>query len=259
VKDYYKILGLDRSANDSDIKQAFRRLASQHHPDKGGDCHRFQEVQEAYSVLGDPEQRRQYDSPPGVRIHRGGAPGFDFDAIFDMFGAKFGDARNRVTAARIQLWISLADVAQGGPRTISVSSPAGQHNIEITIPPGLQDGESVRYPRLAPGGVDLVVMFRVRPEPGWQRQDHDVIQDITLEIWDLILGRDIMTTTLSGREIKVAVPPRTQPGSMLRIRGHGLPHRNSSAQGDLLIRLLARLPPDITPDLLEHIRRERGQ
>lgn len=259
MKDYYKILGVDRLATDDDIKRAFRRLASQHHPDKGGDTRQFQEIQEAYSVLGDPERRRDYDAPPEVRINRGAGPGFDFDAIFDMFGARFGDVRTRATAARIQLWISLADVAQGGPRTIAVASPAGQHNIEITVPPGLQDGESVRYPRLAPGGVDLVVMFRVRPEPGWQRQDHDVIRDITLDIWDLILGTDITLATLSGREIRLSVPARTQPGSMLRIRGHGLPHRNSSSQGDLMVRLQARLPQDISSDLLEHIQRERGQ
>ena len=258
MKDHYQTLGVERRATDEEIKRAYRRLASQHHPDKGGNKEHFQEIQQAYAVLSDPVQKQQYDNP-GIRINMGANPHFDFDSIFDMFGARFGDVRNRNTAARIQLWISLADVAQGGPRTIAVSSPSGQHNIEITVPPGLQDGESVRYPRLAPGGVDLVVLFRVRPEPGWQRQDHDVIQDITLEIWDLILGRDIMTTTLSGREIKVAVPPRSQPGSLLRIRGHGLPHRNSSAQGDLFIRLLARLPKDITPDLLEHIQRERGQ
>jgi curved DNA-binding protein len=258
VKDYYKILGVDRSATDDDIKRAFRRLASQHHPDKGGDTEQFQEIQEAYSVLGDPQRRTEYDAPPQVRIHRGGPPGFDFDAIFDMFGARFGDPRTRATVARIQLWISLIDVAQGGPRTISVSSPAGQHNIEITIPPGLQDGESVRYPRLAPGGVDLVVMFRVKPETGWERHDQDVICDVTVSVWDLVLGKDINLTTLSGREITVSIPSRTQPNSMLRIRGHGLPHRNGSGQGDLMVRLMARIPREISSDLLEHIRRERG-
>lgn len=258
VKDYYKILGVDRTASEQDIKLAYRRLASQHHPDKGGDKTRFQEIQEAYSVLGDQQQRRNYDAPPPFRMHSTNN-GFDFDTIFDMFGARFGDTRTRNTSARIQLWISLQDVAIGGPRTIAVSSPAGQQNIEIVIPAGIEDGAAVRYPKVAPGGLDLVVSFRIRPEAGWQRQDANVVREITLSIWDLLLGTEIEVETLANRRISVSVPPNAQPGTMLRVKGHGLPHRNSAVMGDLFVKLAARLPDQTSADLLEHIRRERGQ
>ena len=258
MKDLYAVLGVARNATDAEIKQAFRRLASQHHPDKGGDKERFQEIQEAYAVLSDPQRRAEHDLPPQARMNMGPG-GFDFNNIFDMFGVRFGDAMPRQNSARIQLWITLADVATGGPRTISVSSPAGQHNLEITIPAGIEDGASVRYPRVAPGGLDLVVTFRVRPESGWQREDQHVIRDILVDVWDLILGQDIEIATLTGRSIMVKIPAMTQPGTMLRVRGHGLPRRNQAQPGDLLVRVTAALPRDISQELLEHIRNERGR
>ncbi len=258
MKDLYSILGVKRDASQDDIKRAFRRLASQHHPDKGGDTERFQEIQEAYATLSDEQRRREYDNPTPLRSGAG-ADAFDFDTIFNMFGARFSDNRQRMATARIQLWISLADVAMGGPRTIAVSSPSGQQNIEITIPAGIEDGAAVRYPRLAPGGIDLVVNFRVRPEPGWQRQDEHVIRDVVLSAWDLILGTDTQLQTLDQRTISITVPPRTQPGTMLRVRGHGFATRQGGGRGDMFVRLAARWPDTISENLLEHIRQERDR
>jgi len=258
VKDYYQILGVDRSADDDAIKKAYRKLASQYHPDKGGDTARFQEIQEAYSTLGDAQKRRAYDNPQQM-FNSGPAADFDLNSIFEMFGTRFNQTRSRSNStARIQLWISLHDVAIGGDRTIAVSSPAGQQNIEINIPPGIEDGNSIRYPGIAPGGLDLVVNFRVRPEPGWTRQGDNVILDVSLLVWDLILGQDIEITTLAGKSVSVKVPPKTQPGTLLRIRGHGLRSRASNTAGDLFVRLATRLPEHISDQLLEHIQREKS-
>ena len=259
MTDYYSVLGVPRTATDEDIKRAYRRLASQHHPDKGGDKERFQEVQQAYSVLSDATQRQQYDNPaagfqPGFH-----AQGFDFDSIFQMFGARFGDPRQSSGSARIQIWISLADAVQGGNRTIAVSSPAGQNNIEIAVPAGIEDGVSVRYPRLAPGGLDLVITFRIRPESGWHRQDHDLIHDRAVSVWDLMLGSDVTITTLEGRQLSVDIPAGTQPGSLLRLRGLGMPSRQRpGARGDLMIRVQAQIPTSMSPELEQLLRRERG-
>jgi curved DNA-binding protein len=256
VTDYYQTLGVARSASADDIKRAYRRLASQHHPDKGGDTQQFQKIQEAYAVLGDAERRQQYDHPgPRININSGPMPPFDFDTIFDVFGQRFQSERRPV--ARLVLWLELSDIVRGGHRVVSVTTPMGTANVEIQIPQAVTEGSMVRYQGLAPGGMDLVVEFRVRPGGRWQRQtDIDVVTEITVTLWQLILGTDLDCEMLNGSMIKVKVPPHTQPGTVLRVRGHGLPLPRVPGRGDAFIRLQAKLPDQISPQLLEMIQRE---
>jgi DnaJ-class molecular chaperone len=260
VKDYYQILGIDRRATADEIKRAYRRLASQHHPDKGGDTAKFQEVEEAYRVLGDPDSRQEYDNPrPRVHVNMQQGPHFNFDDIFTMFGAQFGPQARQGSSARLQLWITLQDVVQGGPRVISVASPHGQSNVEIQIPPGVADGDSIRYPGMAPGKMDLIITYRVRPDPVWQRQDCHLIVEKTVDVWDLILGGEVMVDTLAGTQLVLTVAAGTQPGTTLRIRGHGLYRKDGVHRGDILVRVQARLPDQISPALLAAIREHKGQ
>lgn len=262
MKDYYQILGIDKSASAEDIKRAYRRLASQHHPDKGGDTAKFQEVEEAYRTLGDPAQRQQYDNPRPNHMHMNFGPGgFDFDEIFSMFGTNF---RQQQSQARISLWVTLQDVAQGGPKIIALQVNGKVNNVEIDVPPGINDGDTVRYPKLAPGGHDLVITFRIRPDAAWQREGQHLITEQEVEVQDLILGCDIEVSDILGNKLVLTVPPMTQPGSTLRLRGRGLPssqmpgRRSHSTAGDLLIRVHTRLPKNIPTDILEALRRWRG-
>lgn len=249
MKNYYHILGVDRNASAEDIKQAYRRLANRHHPDRGGDTSKFQEIQEAYSVLGDAERRSQYDSPQPQFAFSGG-PMFNFDDIFEMFGARFtADQHYRRQVMRMQLWITLYDVFVGGPRVISMATASGNSNAEINIPPGVQDGETIRYPGLAPGGLDIAVTFRIRPDPVWQRHNNDVLCEHTLDFWDLILGTVISVTLPNRNTLQITVEPRTEPGTTVRAKGQGCPIRSGSGRGDVLVRLQAKLPRDI-PDSL---------
>ena len=256
MKDHYATLGVGRGATIDEIKRAYRRLASQHHPDKGGTKDRFQEIEEAYRVLSDPMTRQEYDDPR-PQAHFSSA-GFNIDEIFTMFGTRF-QQQARQPIANLQLWITLHDVANPGPRAISVSSPYGQSQIEIQIPAGIRDGDSVRYPRVAPGQQDLVITYRIRPDPAWQRDGDHVIHEHSIDIWQALLGAQIRVPTLRNTEIELAVPARTQPGTMLRVRGHGLPERNGNRTGDMLIRIALRLPDDVPEDLLHEIRRRIGQ
>ena len=255
MKNFYDILGVKTSATAEEIKRAYRKLASQHHPDKGGDVAKFQEIEQAYRTLSDPQQRQQYDNPqPNFGSFGGNSQGFDFDTIFDIFGARFGQGpQRRPQHARMSLWIQLRDVAQGGTRTISVGTATGTSAVDIEIPLGIDDGDTVQYPKLAPGGLDLIVSFRIHPDPRWSRNGLNLTTEHTATVWDLILGTNARIRDILGSDIVFTIPPNCQPGTMLRLRGRGLRHR-SGQQGDILIRLQARIPDDIDPELLNLIR-----
>lgn len=261
MKDYYKTLGIDKKSSSEDIKRAYRKLASLHHPDKGGDTVQFQEIQEAYATLSDTNKRQQYDNP-ATQFNFPGGPGFNFDEIFNIFGADLRGQRN--TSSRLSLWISLADVMTGGARNLSIQTNKGASNISINIPKGINDGDNVRYPGLAPDGHDLIINYRIKPDPKWRHEGLNLISDSTVDIWDLILGSELSVTDVIGNTYSVSIPPETQPGAILRVKGQGLPARSLPGDrayapaGDLLIKLHARITSPVHPDIIEAIRKTRA-
>ena len=268
MTDFYSTLGVPRTATADEIKRAYRKLASQHHPDKGGDTARFQEIQTAYETLGDPVKRQQHDNPVHrggpSQFHQGGANPFDFNAIFEMFGARPGSGNPHQEFmqrnVKLSLWVSLHDVATGGPRVISIGTQHGNTNSEIHIPTGIDDGDTVRYAGAGPAGLDLIVTFRVKPDTDWQRTGSHLSSLIHVSMWDLILGGDVAVKNIFGDELSVTIPPKTQPGTTLRVRSHGLPVKGQpQSRGDLMLKLDARLPDHIPDNLLELIRQTRGQ
>ena len=258
MTNHYQTLGVDRGASPDEIKRAYRRLASQHHPDKGGDKARFQEIQSAYDTLSDPQRRAQHDNPPNPFGHMGGQ-GFNFESIFDIFGTRFQHPhQQRMQQARMSLWITLQDVAEGGRKTISVGSQAGNVTVEIEIPLGINDGDTVQYPKTGPMGMDLLITFRVHPNPRWERQGLNLIAEQAVSVWDLILGSEIMVRDVLGNTLSLSIPPRTQPGTTFRLRERGLRQR-SGAAGDLLVRVQATIPESIPESLVDAIAQTRNQ
>ncbi len=256
----YQTLGVNRDATADEIKRAYRKLASQHHPDRGGDTRTFQEIQTAYDTLSDPQRRAAYDNPGFGGGFRADAP-FDFQTIFDIFGTRFqhpGQHQQRRQQARMSLWITLRDVATGGRRTISVGTSQGTHAVEIEIPPAINEGDTVQYSGIGPGGMDLLVTYRIHPDPRFQRQGLNLYSEHTVTIWDLILGTDTQVRDLLGNTLILNVPARTNPGTTLRLRGRGLVAKDGTA-GDLMIRMQASIPKDISPELLAHIEQNRSQ
>ena len=251
--DYYSTLGVSRTATQDEIKKAFRRLASQHHPDKGGDTAKFQEIQAAYDTLGDSTKRQQYDNPRPQfnNFNHASGPQFDFDTIFNVFGTQFGQRQQRPAVSRANLTITLTDVATGGKRTIGI----GQSTVEIEIPVGINDGDSVQYRGIGPHGSDLVITFRITPSSTWQRQGSNLLTEHQVNIWDLILGCETIVKDIVGNEITILVPKGTQPGAKLRLRGRGLSGR--TGPGDMLVQIQAVIPKDIPNDLLELIEQKR--
>jgi curved DNA-binding protein len=187
--DHYQTLGVGRNATADEIKQAYRRMAARHHPDRGGDTSAFQNIEQAYRVLSDPQARAQYDNPrPQFHGFESDfmTSGFDFDSIFNMFGAKFH--HNIKPQARIQVWLELRDVITIKKQIIHVNTTQGQQAVEITVPTGVEDGDTVQYSGIAPGGLDLIVTFRIRPDARWTRRGNNLQTQCDVSIWELILG-----------------------------------------------------------------------
>jgi len=264
MKNPYETLGVDQQANPDEIKRAYRRLASQHHPDKGGDKATFQDIQAAYETLTDPQKRAAYDNPspfgPGGFSFRTNSGSFDFDTIFNAFGARFQHPHQQrmQQQARMSLWITLEDVAKTNRRTISVGTHQGTQVIEIEIPGGIDDGDTVQYPGLLSGNTDLLITFRIHHNPKWSRQGLNLTINYEISVWDLIMGGDLPVKDILGNQLNLSVPPRTQPGTVFRLRGRGLTKLNS-VPGDMLVRVQATIPEHIPESIINAIVQTRNQ
>jgi len=259
MTDYYAALGVARTATQDEIKKAFRKLASQHHPDKGGDTAKFQEIQAAYDTLGDETKRAAYDNPQ-PQFGGFGQAHFNMNDIFSqMFGggmhnSPFGQQPRR-NHVRMTVWLSLVDSVRGGSKTMAVGTSHGSTTIEIEIPKGIEDGDNVQYNGVAPGGMDLVVQFRIQPDSRYRREGPNLFTDKRVSIWTLVVGGEIEIETILGTVLALKIPPRTQPGTTMRIRGQGVNSKTSN--GDLMIKIQAEIPADISPELIAAIEQHR--
>ena len=263
----YSTLGVSKNATEAELKQAYRKLAMENHPDKGGDQNLFAEISSAYDTLKDPQKRAAYDhfgtaDPQQQRPHgfggfqQSGQP-FDLDSIFEIFGQRMhSNARRGPPDARVSMVIDLADSIRGGKRAFAVQTPNGQTSIEIDIPRGVIDNENIRYPKLAPGGMDLVANFRVRGHQFWQRHGLDMHCEHPIDFWQLILGTTLSITDILGRTYGLAIPPRTNPGATMKMRNKGV-EREGHNTGDLFVKLRATMPTDIPDEILKVIQQHQ--
>jgi DnaJ-class molecular chaperone len=253
MTDHYTTLGVDRNSTPEEIKRAYRKLASQHHPDRGGDTATFQNIQTAYDVLGDENRRKAYDTPTPTFGEFGGGAFFN---VNDIFSQMFGQQAQRRSHVRMTVWVSLEEAVIGGSRTVNVATHAGSSTVKIEIPQGIEDGDNVQYGGVAPGSMDLVVGFRIHPNAEWRRNGLDLTTDVRVSIWDMILGADVPVRSIQGQNLEVRLPPNTQPGTTMRLRGHGITTRDGRS-GDLMIRLQPEVPRNIAPEILDAIREHR--
>jgi molecular chaperone DnaJ len=254
VKDHYATLGVSRTATAEEIKKAYRKLASQHHPDKGGDTKKFQEIQAAYDVLGNAQTRSEYDNPQQkININFGNG---NFADIFSMFNQAGFGAQQQRGHVRLTLWISMIDVALGGTRTVSLNSHQGIQAVEINIPQAIEDGAHVQYPKLGPGGCDLVITFRVQPSAEWHRSGLDLVTQKMVSIWDMICGGEVRIQDIYGAELQAKVPKGCQPGTRLRLKHRGLKTRQGQ-QGDCFVIIQPMIPSEISPEIVKAIEQYR--
>jgi curved DNA-binding protein len=266
TKDYYEILGVPRDATEDQIRKAYRTLARKHHPDVNpGDRsseEKFKEISQAYSVLSDPEKRKKYDSPD-----HGGVP-FDFSDIRggegfagfeDLFGDLFRDRGGRgATGPRRgrdvegEIAITLEEAHRGTSRTLTLRDADGkQRSVRADIPPGVSDGEVIRVPNEGHPGArggppgDLFLGVRIQPHPTFRIIGNgDMEMDLPLFPWDAALGSTVRVPTLDG-PVDMTIPPNTQAGKRLRLRGQGMRRRDGS-RGDQYIRIQIVNPPSLS-------------
>jgi curved DNA-binding protein len=272
TKDYYEALGVPRTATQKEISAAFRKLARKHHPDlnagnKEAEA-RFKEVSEAHDVLSDTKKRQLYDefgsnwsaaqaagAQPGAS--RGG--GFRPDAgsrveyrtvtpeemedlfgdsggIGDIFGSIFGNARGRGRQQPVDveapITVSLAEIYRGTSRTVEL--PGGRR-VEVKVPAGVKEGTVLRVPGLR-------ATVQVAPDPVFTREGKDVRVPVPVSLHVALLGGEVGAPTLKGGQVKFKVPPETQNGTKIRLRGLGLPDPKGGPPGDMYAEVRVQLP-----------------
>ncbi len=250
----YSTLGVSKSATADTIKRAYKEQAKKHHPDRGGDANKFAEISNAYDILKDPDKRAFYDHTGSTNPQSGFTQqrqGFGFE---DIFASMFRQQTQRQAEARINISISLKDSIAGGKRIIGVNTPQGTSSVEIDIPRGVVHGEHIRYPKAAPGNIDLVVNFRIQGDRNWQRNGLDMHTEREVDFWTLILGGDITVVDVLGKKYDVRIPPKTNPGTVVRLGSAGV-FRDRHNPGDIFVKIKATMPHNIPEEVISTIKK----
>lgn len=272
-RDYYQILGVDKTASTAELKQAYRKKALEYHPDrnKSADAEaKFKEVNEAYEVLSDTTKRQQYDQfghaafdptsgPAGAggfggfggysgrsgpftytyTNFGGGSPNteFDFSDPFEIFESFFGGGASPFGRAqakpRYTLKIDFMESVKGTQR--SIVHQGKSHTIDI--PSGVDEGTRIRF-------KEFDVSIDITPHPQFKREGYDVIVNHEIPFTLAALGGTIEVPTIE-KSVKLKVRPGTQPGSVIRLRGQGIPRLRASGKGDQYVRLVIKVPENL--------------
>lgn len=292
-KDFYEVLGVSKSASSEELKRAYRKLALEWHPDRNKKPEantKFKEINEAYAVLSDAKKKQQYDQfghdafAPGMGTggwgqSREAGSGFagqgpfsysysssgspfgegDFVDPFEIFEQFFGggfsggrSARKRRETYRIT--ISFMDAVNGVTKDVHLPrGQAGEGSMQktIKIPAGVDSGSRIRFD-------EFDILVEVAGDKRFKREGSDVISDFEISYPDAVLGTIIDVPGLRG-STKLRIQPGTQPGTLIRLRGKGIPHLQGSGSGDQYVRIQMKVPSHVSrkqKEIIEALKRE---
>lgn len=278
--DYYKILGIAKTASEADIKKAYRKLARKYHPDLNPNDKvsekKFKEINEANEVLSHPGNRKKYDQygehwqnaeayekakqqAQSQQNYGGGTGGYSQEDFSDIFGNMFGGAssggRGRQVKFRGQdfnaeLQLDLKDVYNTHKRTLTVNNK----NIRITIPAGVENGQIIKIKGHGGKGVnggpngDLYIQFSIVNHSKFKRDKNNLHVAIDLDLYKALLGGEIMIDTFNGKA-KLNIKPETQNGTKVKLKGKGFPkYKKENQFGDLYVTYQIKLPTKLSND-----------
>ena len=289
--DYYKILGITKSASEADIKKAYRKLARKYHPDLNPNDKTaeksFKEINEANEVLSNPENRKKYDAygehwqngeayeqekrrqqehQSRSQSNQGGYSQEDFSDIFgDMFG---GASSGRRTNAKFrgqdynsEIQLNLNDVYKTQKQVITVNGK----NIRITIPAGVENGQVIKIKGHGGKGVnggpngDLYIQFSIINNTKFKRDKDNLYIDVDLDLYTALLGGQLTVDTFDG-QVKLTVKPETANGTKVKLKGKGFPiYKKEDLFGDLYITYQLKIPTKLNEKEIELIKELQKQ
>ena len=282
MADYYSVLGVDKGAEQKDIRQAFRRLARKYHPDLNQDDAdaeaRFKEVNEAHEVLSDPDSRRKYDAHGDQWKHadeieaqrRAARSAYDFMGggyrrghssdgdVFAGLGDILGDVgdsrggRSGEVRSETSVTVSLEEAYAGTTVNANYTVRGRNRRFEVDIPPGVDNGSTVRV--TPERGTEMLFRVSVSPNGSFRREGVDLYTDADVPFEQCILGGETQVRTLDGRTIWVMIPANSQNGQNIRLRGQGMPRLGSpDVKGDLYVTVRPQMPESLTDEQRELI------
>jgi molecular chaperone DnaJ len=270
-KDFYKILGVAKDVSDAELKKVYRKLARQYHPDSNpGDAKaeaKFKEISEAYSVLSDPAQRREYDqvrAMGGGARFTGGAGGQGFPGGFpggaggfeDVFSNLFGGGGGRggfggfgpQRGSDLTMTTTLNFI--DGVKGTSIKVNLGGKDVSVNIPAGVNDGQKIKLRgkgQASPNGGeagDLIITCNIKPHPIFSRDGNNIRVSVPVTYAEAVLGATILVPTLGGEPVKLKVAPGTPNGRVLRVKGRGVV--SAKHEGDLLATVEIAVPSHVS-------------
>jgi|SRR5690554_193250 len=274
--DYYKILGVSKTATEQEIKSAYRKLARKYHPDlnpgnKEAET-KFKEINEANEVLSDPENRKKYDKYGKDWKHgeeyekaqqqqraqyQSSQQGFSGQDYSDFFEAMFGGRRTSSRQGHplfkgqdfhAELHLDLREVYTTHKKVLTVNN----NSIRLTIPAGVENGQEIKIRGKGGEGInggpngDLYIKFVINNTTAFRRDGNNLYTDVDLDLYTALLGGEIIVDTFDGK-VKLNIEAETQNGVQVRLKGKGFPvYKQDGKFGDLIITYHIKTPTNLS-------------